>query len=71
MQVQEYIFRSPYPSRVQIGQPETTNQNSNSTKNSMQIENQETNSKITNANVKSTLGNVKLTADTNKLDLYA
>ncbi len=74
MQVQEYIFRSPYPSRVQVGTPETFTQNyDKAVKEGANIENKKVQTDIKNAEVKAQAKNIKLTADTNtnRLDLYA
>ena len=74
MQVQEYLFRSPYPSRVQVGTPETFSQNhEKSVKEGTNVQNKKIQTDIKNAEIKAQTKDVKLTADTNtnKLDLYA
>ncbi len=72
MQVREYIFRSPYPSRVQVGTPDNTLQNSqNSTKNTTKLEQQKTQTEIVKNQTKSIIGNEKLTPDIKGLDIYA
>ncbi len=72
MQVQEYLFRSPYPSRIQVGTPETFSQNhEKAVKEGTNVENKKIQTNIKNAEVKSQTKDIKLTADTNKLDLYA
>jgi len=72
MQVQEYLFRSPYPNRVQVGTPETSTQNhEKSAKEGVGIENKKVQTDVKNAQIKAQTKDIKLTADTNKLDLYA
>jgi len=72
VQVREYIFRSPYPQRVQVGMPDNTLQNSqNSTKDTTKLEQQKTQTEIVKNQTKSIMGNKKLTPDINSLDVYA
>ena len=72
MQVQEYIFRSPYPSRVQIGVPENTTQNNAQTsKQTTKIEQQQIQKDINQNQIKAITGDKKLTPEVNSLDIYA
>ena len=72
MQVQEYIFRSPYPSRVQIGVPDTTTQNnSQSSKQTTKIQQQQIQTNINQNQTKAIIGDKKLTPEVNSIDIYA
>jgi hypothetical protein len=73
MQVTNYIFRSPYPSQVQVGTAEhTTQQNSNSTKRQGVEILQDKNSVTIKSNeVKAQTKGSKLTDNTSFLDIYA
>ncbi len=73
MRVSEYLFRSPYPSQVQVGTPDiATAQSNENSKSTMELTNEQKNSTIKNEQVKSMAPGGKLTADTNSLlDVYA
>ena len=72
MQVREYIFRSPYPQRVQVGTPDNTMQNSqNSTEDPTKMQQKETQTDVVKSQTKSITGNEKLTPEVNSLNLYA
>lgn len=72
MQVHEYLFRSPYPNRIQVGTPENTTQKSDtSAKGGIEAQNKKVQTDIKNAEVKATTNDIKTTKGTNKLDIYA
>ena len=72
MQVREYIFRSPYPQRVQVGTPDTTMQNSqNSAEDTTKLQQKETQTNVVKSQIKSITGSEKLTPEVNSLNLYA
>ncbi len=72
MQIREYIFRSPYPNRIQVGVPDTSlQQNNQSTKQTTKIEQQQTQTDIKKSQIKTLAGDKKLTPDINLLNLYA
>ncbi len=72
MQVTDYVFISPYPSQVQIGTPERTEQqNNNSTKQSISILQDKNSVTVKSSEIKAQTGNSKLTDNTSFLDIYA
>ncbi len=73
MRVSEYLFRSPYPSQVQVGTPDiATAQSNENSKSTLELTNEQKNSTIKNEQVKSTAPEGKLTASTDSLlDIYA
>jgi len=72
MQVQEYRFRSPYPSRVQVGTPDNSMQNQEkAVKEDAHLEHKNVQTEIKSAEVKAQSQNLNSNNNTNRLDLYA
>ncbi len=71
MQVHEYLFRSPYPSKVQVGTPQISSQKTDTaTKEEVKTQNKKVQNDIKNAQVKAKTKDIKA-PNTNKLDIYA
>ncbi len=72
MQVQEYLFKSPYPSSVQMGTPQNKPSDSDKTTNQdTNVEDQKNQLEIENNTIKTDEITTELTSKTNKLDIYA
>jgi len=72
MQVQEYLFKSPYPSSMQMGIPQNKPQDNDKTANQdTNIEDQKTQIKIEDNTIKTQEIATEATSKTNKLDIYA
>ncbi len=72
MQVQEYLFKSPYPSSVQMGTPQNKPSDSDKTTNQdTNVRDQKDQIKIEDSTIKTQEITTEATSKTNKLDIYA
>ena len=72
MQVREYIFRSPYPSRIQVGTPDIGSQTLNrASKEVTSTQKQQIQTDVSQSQAKAITGGKKLTPEINTLDIYA